>query len=85
MGQGSGVAVSCGIGRRRGSDPTLLWVWCKPAAVAWIRLLAWEHPYAMGAALKAKKKKKKKKSKKNRKKRCYVMSMYYLIIHYGLI
>ena len=25
-GSGSGVAVSCGVGRRRGSDPTLLWL-----------------------------------------------------------
>ena len=24
---GSGVAVSCGVGRRRGSDLALLWLW----------------------------------------------------------
>ena len=39
----SGVAVSCGVGCRRGSDPTLLWLWR--------RLVAWEPPYAVGAAL----------------------------------
>ena len=33
-------------------DPALLWLWCRPAAAALIRLLAWELPYAMGAALK---------------------------------
>ena len=49
--------MSCGIGRRSGSDPALLWLWCRPAAVALIRPLAWEPPYAMSAALKTKKKK----------------------------
>ena len=33
-------------------DPALLWLWCRPAAVAPIRPLAWEAPYAVGAALK---------------------------------
>ena len=35
-------------------DPVLLWLWCRLAAVALIRLLAWELPYAMGVALKRK-------------------------------
>ena len=30
----SGIAVTCGVGCRRGSDPTLLWLWCRPAATA---------------------------------------------------
>ena len=59
MGQGSGAAVSWGVGRRHGSDPVLLWLWCRPAAVAPIRPLAWEPPYAAGVALKIKKFKKK--------------------------
>ena len=42
-------------------DPALLWLWCRPAAAAPIRPLAWEPPYAMGAALKRQKTKKKKK------------------------
>ena len=45
------------MGRRLGSDPTLLWLWCRPAAVALNRPLAWEFPYAVGTALKSKKKK----------------------------
>ena len=54
--------MSCGIGHRRGSDPALLWLWCGPAATAPIRPLAWEPPYAAGAALeKAKRQKRKKK------------------------
>ena len=53
MGQGSGVAVSCGVGRRRGSDPVLLWLRCRPAATAPLRPLAWEPPYAAGTALKS--------------------------------
>ena len=52
--------MSCGEGRRRGSDPALLWLWCRLAAAAPIRPLAWEPPYAMGAALEKAKKKKKK-------------------------
>jgi len=42
--------VSCGVGCRRGSDPTLLWLWCRLAATALIRPLAWETPCAAGAA-----------------------------------
>ena len=47
----------CGVGGRCGSDLALLWLWCRPAAVAPSRLLAWEPPYATGVALKKKKKK----------------------------
>ena len=50
--------MSCSIGRRRGSDLALLWLWCRPAAVAPIRPLAWEPPCAKGVAIKSKKKKK---------------------------
>ena len=42
--------MSCGVGCRRGSDPALLWLWCRRAATAPIRPLAWEPPYAIGAA-----------------------------------
>ena len=51
------VAVSYGVGRRGGLDPKLLWLWCRLAAVAPIRPLARELPYAICAALKSKKKK----------------------------
>ena len=57
MGERSGVAMSCGVDRRRSSDPVLLWLWCKPAAVAPIQPLAWEPPYATGVALKNQKNK----------------------------
>ena len=33
---GSGVAVNCGVGQRYDLVPTLLWLWCRPAAVALI-------------------------------------------------
>ena len=46
------VAVSCGAGCRHSLDPTLLWLWHRPAATAPIPRLAWEAPYATGAALK---------------------------------
>ena len=48
--------MSGGVGCRHGSDPTLLWLWCRPAAVAPIQTLAWELPYATGATLKRPKK-----------------------------
>ena len=44
--------MSRGVGHRHGSDPALLWLWRRPAFVALIRLLAWELPYGVHAALK---------------------------------
>ena len=60
--------MSCGVGHRHSSDLALLlaWLWCRSAAVAPIGPLAWELPYAAGAALKRKKRKEKKKKKKIR-------------------
>ena len=52
--------MSCGAGRRWGSDPTLLWLWQRSAATAPIWPLAWEPPYAVSAAGEKKKKKKKR-------------------------
>ena len=46
--------MSWGVGRRRGSDLVLLWLWRRPAAVALIGPLDWEPPYATGVALKKK-------------------------------
>ena len=44
--------MSCGVSRRQGLDPALLWLWWRLAAAALIQLLAWELPYATGVALK---------------------------------
>ena len=49
-----GVAMSC---FRRSSD--LAWLWHRLAAIALIRTLAWEPPYAAGVALKRQKQNKK--------------------------
>ena len=49
--------MSCGVGCRCVADPALLWLWRRLAATAPIRPLAWELPYAMGAALKKQKNK----------------------------
>ena len=43
--------MSCGVGRRYGSDLALLWLWCRLAATGPIGPLAWEPPYAAGTAL----------------------------------
>ena len=51
--------MSCGVGHRHGLDPVLLWLWCRPAASAPIGPLAWEPPYAVGAALEKAKRPKK--------------------------
>ena len=45
--------MSYGVGHRCGLDMMLLWLWHKPAAAALIRPVAWEPPYATGAALKS--------------------------------
>ena len=55
--------MSCGVGHRHGLDPALLWLWFRPAAVALIRPLAWEPPYAASEALKKRQKEKEKKKK----------------------
>ena len=52
VGLGSSVVMSYGIGHRCGSNPTLLWLWCRLAAVASIQPLGWELPYATGVGLK---------------------------------
>jgi len=64
VGWGSGVAVSCGVGCRCGSDLALLWLWCRSAATAPIPPLAWELPYATGAALKKTERKRRKEGRK---------------------
>ena len=50
--------MSYDVGCRCGTDSVLLCLWCRLAPVAPIGPLAWELPYAAGAALKSKKKKK---------------------------
>ena len=55
--------MSCGVGRRHGSDPARLWLWCRLVATARIRPLAWEPSYVVGAALEKTKLKKKKRKK----------------------
>ena len=57
--------MSCGGGHRRGSDPFLLWLWCRPAATVSIVSLAWEPPYATGVAPRKQKKKKKNPQSSN--------------------
>ena len=57
--------MSYGVGRRRGSDPALLWLWRRLAATAPKRPLAWEPPYAVGVAQEMTKKRKKKKEVEN--------------------
>ena len=56
----SGLTIwSCGVGCRRGSDPTLLQLWRRLVATDLIRPVAWEPPYAVGAAQEIAKRQKK--------------------------
>ena len=57
--------MSYGVGCRLSSDPTLLWLWRCLVATATIRPLAWEPPYAAGAAQEIAKRPKKKKNEIN--------------------
>ena len=65
------VAVSCGVGRRCGLNLSLLWLQCKSTAIALIRSLAWDLPYATPAALN-----KNKKSKEN-----ITVAMFICLLH----
>ena len=49
--------MSSAVGQRRGLDLMLLWLWRRLAAIALTGPLAWEPPYAVGAALKSKEEK----------------------------
>ena len=59
--------MSCDVGHRCGSDPALLWLWCKLTAL--IEPLSWEHPYTAGASLKKERKKERKKEGKKKRKK----------------
>ena len=56
MGQRPGLAMSHGVGHRGSSDPTLLWLWDRPAAAALIQPLAWELTLCHGCCPKKQKK-----------------------------
>ena len=55
--------MGCGVGRRCGLDPALLWFCRRLVATALIGPQAWEPPYTTGAALEKTDKKRKEKKK----------------------
>ena len=73
--------MSCGVGRRLGLDLALLQLWHRLIAVALISPLAWELPYASGAALKSKQNNKTKQKKTPQIKACntcvFIAAMMY--------
>ena len=56
--------MSCGVGCRRSLGPVLLWLWCRQVATAPTRPLAWECPYAAGAAQEMAKRQQQQQQKK---------------------
>ena len=79
----SGLAIRrCyGVGRRHSWDPALLWLWRRPVAAAPIGPLAWEPPYAPGAAQEiatttTTKRQKTNKTKQNKKKKAKANSFH---------
>ena len=50
--------MSCGVGRKHGLGPALLWLWGRTVATVLIGPLVWEPPFAAGVALKDQKEKK---------------------------
>ena len=72
--------MSCGVGGRHGSDVALLWLWHRLVATAQIRPLAWEPPYATGAALK---KDKRPKNIKIKKVKLYsILTTYIFVVNF---
>ena len=73
--------MSCVVGRRLSLDPALLWLWHRLVAMAPIRPLAWESPYATGAALENAKRQKnqtnKQTKKKNKKNLVWYWGLFY--------
>ena len=67
--------MSCGVGCRCSSVPALLWLWRRPAAVALIGPLAWEPPYAAGAAQEMAKRQKESKNLECQRHRRIVTSL----------
>ena len=61
-------------------DPALLWLWHRPAAAAPIRPLAWDPPYAAGAALK----RNKTKQMEGKEKCIQMFSLFYCHIRFPL-
>ena len=57
--------MSHGVGHRHRSDPALLWLWYRPAAVALIRPLAWEPLYATVRSFKKKREREREREKTN--------------------
>ena len=71
--------MSCSVGHRCGSSLALLWLWRGPAATTPTGPLAWEPPYAVGAALKRQKTKKQNKTKQNP---LITVYFYYLFVYF---
>ena len=64
--KGSSIAVSFDVGHRHGLNLSCCGCGCRLVATAPIQPLAWEVPYAVGAALKKQQQKQQQKKKKRK-------------------
>ena len=71
------------MGRRHGSDPELLWPWCRLVATGLIRPLTWEPPYDEGSSLKRLKRQKNRKKKKKKENQYKIREVQYLSYKFG--
>ena len=85
VGQGSSVAMSCGLGYGCSLDPSLLWLWlwlwlwlAAVAPIQLLRPLAWELPYAAGVVLKSKKTNNKNQTKQTKQPTFYFSQFWRL-------
>ena len=63
------ISMGYGVGSRGSSELVLLWLWCRPEAVALIWPLVCELPCATGAAKKTNKQKQQQTNKQNKQKK----------------
>ena len=68
--------MSCDVGCRSSSDLVLLWLWRRPVPKAPTGPLAWEPPYAAGAALAKRQKDREKKKEKGTNAKYIVQTIF---------
>ena len=74
--------MSCGVGCRRGSDPALLWLWCRLGSYSsdWTPSLGTSICRGSGPRNSKKTKKQKNKTKQKKRASCFPLVSFYFIL-----